>query len=309
MKLILAAALATACFLPPRPAAAADPAAASLAPFDHHLLVDQFGYRPGDPKVAVIRDPKVGYDRSDRFTPGARYEVRNADDGRTVFSGAPSAWEGGSVQASSGDRGWWFDFSPLSAPGTYFIFDTERAVRSATFRIEQQVYKDVLKAATRMYFYQRSGFAKRPPFAESCWTDDAAYTGSDQDSHAHDVNDRGNPAKIRDLSGGWFDAGDTDKYVTFAATAVHQLLSAYQENPGVFTDDFGIPESGNGIPDLLDEVKWETDWLKKMQYPDASAALKVGDIVYAGASPPSSDKSPRFYVPSCTSATIALAGM
>jgi hypothetical protein len=90
---------------------------------------------------------------------------------------------------------------------------------------------------------------------------------------------------------------------------VHQLLTAYQDNSSVFTDDFNIPESGNGIPDILDEVRWETDWLKRMQYPDGSAALKVGEIVDALAAPPSSDKNARFYVPSCTSATIAVAGM
>ena len=133
--------------------------------FDHHLLVDQFGYRPGDPKVAVIRAPQTGYDSADKFTPGQNYQVRRADDGRAVFSGAPSVWDRGNVEASSGDRGWWFDFSSVTAPGKYFVFDTQRQVRSAIFRIDQQVYTDILKAATRMYFYQRSGFAKRQPFA------------------------------------------------------------------------------------------------------------------------------------------------
>jgi hypothetical protein len=161
----------------------------------------------------------------------------------------------------------------------------------------------------RTYFYQRSGIAKQRPNADDCWVDDPAYIGPNQDNQAHDVTDRDNAGKIRNLSGGWFDAGDTNKYVTFATTPVHQLLSAYQATPGVFTDDFNIPESGNGISDLIDEVKWEIDWLKKMQYPDGSAALKVGEIVDARADPPSSDKTARFYVPSCSSATIAVAGM
>jgi hypothetical protein len=279
------------------------------AELDRHILVDQFGYRPADPKVAVIRSPQVGFDAPDTFTPGSRYEVRRAADGRVVFSAAPVAWEGGALEASSGDKGWWFDFSGVTAPGRYVIVDVERKIRSPAFNIDPQVYKDVLKAAVRTYFYQRSGFAKRPPYAEACWADEAAYEGRDQDGEAHDVTDMKNRSKVRDLSGGWFDAGDTNKYVTFALQPVHQLLDAYQDNPEAFTDDFKIPESGNGIPDLLDEVKWETDWLKKMQFPDGSAALKVGETVYAKASPPSSDANPRYYVPSCTSATIAVAGM
>jgi endoglucanase len=285
------------------------PGVSKTVAFDGHLVVDQFGYRPGDPKVAVIRDPQEGYDSSSRFSPGSTYQVRRTSDGSAVFTGTPTPWRDGAVQPSSGDRGWWFDFSALSTPGSYFIYDGGRNVRSAAFNIDQQVYKNVLRAAVRMFYYQRSGMAKRRPYADPCWTDAASYGGPDQDTQAHDISDPDNKKKLRDVSGGWFDAGDTNKYVTFAAQPVHQLLTAYQQSPGAFTDDFNIPESGNGIPDLLDEVRWETDWLKKMQFADGSAALKVGEIVYAAAAPPSSDHHTRYYIPGCSSSTIAVAGM
>lgn len=283
--------------------------AAAHIPLDHHILVDQFGYLPDEIKVAVIRDPQIGYDKTDRFTPGERYQLRSADNGDAVFTAAPVAWKAGAVDALSGDRGWWFDFSSVRAPGRYFVFDTSRNARSASFSIDPHVYRDLLRAAMRVYYYQRSGFAKKPPFADRCWSDDAAYLGKRQDAEARDVTDRDNDAKVKDLSGGWFDAGDTNKYVTFAAQPVHQLLTAYSANKSAFTDDFRIPESGNGIPDVIDEVRWETNWLKKMQYADGSFALKVGEVDYVSASPPSSDHSARYYVPSCTSATIAGAGM
>jgi endoglucanase len=273
-----------------------------------HILVDQFGYLPDSSKVAVIRDPRVGYDKSDKFVPGTSYQVRSARTGDVVFAGSPRPWKSGSTEDSSGDRGWWFDFSSVAAPGQYFVYDVAANVRSPMFLIDSQVYGKVLKAALRMYFYQRSGFPKLAPHAEACWTDAAAYMGKGQDREAHDVTDRDNPSKVRDLGGGWFDAGDTNKYTTQTVQPIHQLLTAYGLNKAAFTDDLNIPESGNGIPDVLDEVKWETDWLKKMQNPDGSFLLKVGDIVYVGASPPSSDSSPRYYVPSCTSATIAAAG-
>jgi len=274
-----------------------------------HILVDQFGYRPADPKVAVIRSPQVGFDEGDSFAPGSKYEVRRLDDGKVVFEGAPVAWGGGAVEASSGDKGWWFDFSKVTSPGRYLIVDVERKEGSAPFTIDPQVYRNALKAAMRVYFYQRSGFAKRVPYAAPCWTDEVSYAGPGQDGEARDVTDQGNRVKIRDMSGGWFDAGDTNKYVTFAMQPVHQLLNAFQDYPDAFTDDFNIPESGNGIPDLIDEVKWEVDWLKKMQSPDGGIALKLGEIASGKASPPSSDRSDRYYVPNCTSATIAGAGM
>jgi endoglucanase len=284
-------------------------AASRTVRLDRHILVDQFGYRPNDPKVAVIRDPRQGFDANDHFSPEDAYEVRRADDSSVAFTGQPVPWKGGEVEGSSGDRGWWLDFSKVNAPGTYFILDVVNKRRSPTFSIGQRVYGDVLKAAVRMYYYQRSGFAKSPPHAADCWQDAAAYAGPNQDTQARDVTDPNNRTKVKDLSGGWFDAGDTNKYVNNAIRPVHQLLTAYQENAPVFTDDFNIPESGNGIPDLLDEVRWETAWLKKMQYPDGSAALKVGSTVYVKATPPSTDTEARYYVPACSSSTIAVAGM
>lgn len=286
------------------PAGSAEPPAST-----RHILVDQFGYRPEDPKVAVIRSPQVGYDAGDPFQPGPRYEVRRVDDGKVVLDGTPVAWNGGAVEASSGDRGWWFDFSRLAVEGRYQVVDVERGEASAPFSIDADVYRKVLRAALRTFYYQRSGLAKRPPFAEACWSDGAAYAGPGQDTEAHDVTDRGNAAKVRELGGGWFDAGDTNKYVVNAAQPVHQLLNAYAENPEAFGDDLDIPESGNGIPDVIDEVKWELDWLKKMQFEDGSVSPKLGDIVFAKASPPSSDGNARYYIPGCTSATIAAAGM
>jgi endoglucanase len=306
------AALAGACGCSGDPRQAPPPARPSAIehiPIDHHILADQFGYLPDETKVAVIRDPQRGYDQNDHFTPGDRYQVRRVDNAEPVLTAAPTPWKAGAVDALSGDRGWWFDFSSITTPGNYFVYDVTRNARSATFRIDPHVYRNVLKAAMRMYYYQRSALAKTESFAGACWIDAAAYVGAQQDTEARDVTDRDNGVKVRDLSGGWFDAGDTDKYVTFAAQAVHQLLTAYSSNEPAFGDDYQIPESGNGIPDVIDEVRWETNWLKKMQYADGSFALKVGELEYVPASPPSSDHAARYYVPSCTSATIAGAGM
>src|SRR6185312_14996901 len=232
----------------------AAPGASAAIRLNAHLLVDQFGYRPADPKVAVIRNPRAGYDSADHFEPGTAYEVRSVADGAVVYSGHPEAWRHGELQASSGDSGWWFDFGTVRKPGSYFVFDVQRGVRSATFAVGEDVYKPILRAAVRMYFYQRSGFPKHLPHAQACWVDEPAYVGRGQDTEAHDITDRDNKAKVRNLAGGWFDAGDTNKYVTFAATAVHQLLTAYQNSPAAFGDDTNIPESGNGIPREIDEV-------------------------------------------------------
>ena len=271
------------------------------------IRLDQFGYRPDSKKVAVIADPVNGFDAAQSFTPGNVYEVRRVSDGQSVFSGAPVAWKNGVTHTQSGDRGWWFDFSSVATPGAYYLFDVSKNVSSHPFTIGTDIYKEVLKQAVRIYFYQRLNFAKQPPYTDIKWSDGAAYEGANQDKAARSRWAKNDPATARDLHGGWMDAGDVNKYTTFAEGAVIQLLEAYRRNPEVFTDDFNIPESGNGIPDLLDELLWELDWLKRMQ--DASGTngflLKLGVDNYNDVSPPSADTRPRYYLPECTSATLA----
>ncbi|MFT3701977.1 MAG: glycoside hydrolase family 9 protein [Agriterribacter sp.] len=279
------------------------------ATFSKHIKIDQFGYLPGSKKVAVIVDPQVGYNASESFSPGTganQYQVRNWTTDAVVFTGTLTVWNSGNTQAQSGDRGWWFDFSTVTMPGSYYIYDVTNNVGSYRFEISNDVYKEVLKQACRMYFYQRVNFAKQPPYTDAKWADAEAFSGANQDYAARSRWDKTNAATAKDLHGGWFDAGDFNKYTTFTLTPVCNLLETYRMHPSYFTDDYNIPESGNGIPDILDEVKWELDWLTRMQ--DATGTgglfLKLGADNYNGASPPSTDNNPRYYVPECTSATL-----
>src|SRR5690242_14213480 len=66
------------------------------------IVIDQFGYRPGDTKVAVIRSPEVGYDSAKKFQPGNKYELRRLSDDVVVFEAAPTMWNKGAVEDSSG---------------------------------------------------------------------------------------------------------------------------------------------------------------------------------------------------------------
>lgn len=276
------------------------------------ILVDQFGYRPGDTKVAVIHQANASPedDRSLYAYLNDVYQVVDLNhSNRVVYENQAHIWKGGEINHQSGDRASWFDFSEVNRPGLYAIRNPRTEETSFPFEISDAVYREVLVTATRMFFYQRSGFAKRPPFADRRWTDDAAFLGPGQDTEARYVYDKENADLERDMRGGWFDAGDTNKYVTFAADSLHHLLTAYSQNPDIWTDDFNIPESGNGIPDLLDELVFELDWLQRMQDEDGGAFIKLGTLDFNYARRPSLDKRPRFYGPKCSSSTIALAGM
>lgn len=266
-----------------------------LSPF---IVVDQFGYRPAAEKIAVLRTPVTGFDKGKSYSPGAKYAVFDARSGAKVFEAAPRAWNGGATDASSGDKAWWIDFSSVTVPSDYFVLDEAADVRSPVFRIGDDVYDDVLTQSTRMYYYQRDGAAKEARYAGPAWADGVAHP---QDTSCGLYSDG---SGVRDLHGGWFDAGDQNRYTTRAATDVIELLRAYVERPTAFGDATNIPESGNGVPDLLDEVKWELDWLARMQNADGSVLSIVG---HQGASPPSADKSPCKYGPASTAATLAAA--
>lgn len=274
-----------------------------------YIKVDQFGYRPQDHKVAVITDPGVGFNAQESFSPGTTYEVWDANSNQQVYSGQIQPWMDGKIHSQSGDRGWWFDFSQVKKPGSYYIIDSANQQRSVEFDVRDDVYKQVLINATRTFFYQRSGFPKQPPYADPRWTDGAAFLGPGQDTEARYVYDKDNPALARDMRGGWFDAGDTNKYVTFATPVIHQLLDAYSHHREIWTDDFNIPESGNNLPDIIDEIKYEIDWLKRMQDDDGGVFIKLGTIDHNYPERPSLDKRPRYYAPKCSSASISAAGM
>ena len=287
-------------------------AATQAIPTTPFLVIDQFGYRTGAEKIAVVRTPVTGFDATTTFAPSASLSVVDVHSGTTVWSGAPVAWNAGATDSDtnhgSGDKTWWLTFSALTTPGTYVVVDTGNNVRSYPFQISDTVYANIFKAAQKMYYYQRFGIAKTAQYAGADWADALDFPG---DTACQDFLTKSNP---QDLSGGWFDAGDYNKYTNWAAADVIQLLRAYAESPKAFTDDVNIPESGNGVPDILDEVMWELNWMKKMQDGAGSngsvlsIAGEVPPTTGVVTSPPSASNAKCFYGEVNTSATLSTAG-
>ena len=273
-------------------------------PVTPYIVVDQFGYLPDGEKVAVIRDPQTGFDAAASFTPGSSYALVNAASGARVYTAAPTVWNAGATDVSSGDKAWWFTFTSVTTAGDYYVLDVDRNVRSYPFTISDRIYRDVLKQAVRMLFYQRAGQNKDAAHAGAGWTDSASFVGALQDHNCRLYSDKNNAATERDVWGGWYDAGDPNKYTSWTAGYVESLLRAYAENPTIWTDDYNIPESGNGIPDVLDEAKWGLDYLARLQGSDGSVLSIVGE---PAASPLSTATGQSLYGPASTSATLTAA--
>jgi endoglucanase len=273
-------------------------------PVSKFIVVDQFGYIPSGVKRAVLRDPVVGYDADESFTPSSTYALVDAQTGRTVFEAAPTSFADGATDEASGDKASWFTFSQVTNEGEYFVMDLEQKVRSYAFTISPNVYREVLKQAMRMLYYQRAGQEKTATHAGEGWTDSASFLGPGQDKNCRLFSDTGNASTERDVSGGWYDAGDLNKYTIWTAGYVQTLLRAYLERPTVWSDDYNIPESNNGTPDILDEAIWGLEHLIRLQQTDGSLLSIVGE---PSASPPSAAAGACRYGPATTSATLATA--
>ncbi len=282
------------------------------------IKVDQLGYQSGMRKIAVIANPKQGFNvPASAYTPGSTFEVRKVVDDSVAYSGILTAWNNGATDAQSGDQVWHFDFSALQEAGSYYVYDPQNGLKSYAFEVAANPYQETLKAAVKTYFYQRAGMEKLATYAGAPWADAASHLGAEMDDDCRAINpanpEQSDPTTSLDLSGGWYDAGDFNKYVNFADGVLHELLFAYEENQGIWGDDWNLPESGNAVPDVLDEIRYELDWLLKMQQADGGVLHKVSSISwdFAEADPtdaPSKDRVPRRYAPVTASATISAAG-
>jgi endoglucanase len=143
----------------------------------------------------------------------------------------------------------------------------DRGDESYPFTIADDIYAAPLRLVARALYLQRSGIAIH----------DAASGVDLEAGHTEPAVLWDDPeGQALDVSGGWYDAGDFGRYVPTAAFAVNQLLYAFNANPQFFDDEsLDIPQSGNGLPDMLDEIRWELDWLLKMQREDGAVHHKV----------------------------------
>ena len=220
---------------------------------DTWIRINQAGYLPDDIKVAVAVSTAVrGYGAA---VP-APFEVRDAKSDKVVLNGSGSYVPDTKWGVSGA---WRLDFSRLTVPGSYYIRMDDGSgsgwTKSPVFRIGPDVYDGLADFLLTYLRQQRCG--------------DNPY--NNHVCHEHDGYIVYHPTRTGehiDVTGGWHDATDYLQYTTTSATTIYQMAFAYlfAEDKSVFGDKFGADgrPGANGIPDVLDEVKWGLDWLDKM---------------------------------------------
>ncbi len=226
-------------------------------PTPKRVRVNQVGYAPTDKKYVLTASEEE-----------VAFKVVNVETDETVYVGE----YGEAVNETAfNEKTKLGDFTALTTPGKYKIISAPSG-ESYEFEIGEDLYKDIYKDVVLMLYNQRCG-TELDPAISGDFAHDACHMGS-----ALVYDDPSAPAK--DVSGGWHDAGDYGRYVVPAAKTIQDLFLAY-EDYDITLDDIGIPESGNGTPDLLDEARYELEWMFKMQ-DEASGGVyhKVTALVF-----------------------------
>lgn len=224
------------------------------------VFIDQVGYLPKAKKYALVAGA------ADSFY------VMAAQSSEVLFRGPLSLWK--TNDASTGLTVYRGDFTPLETPGEYVI--RAGAFDSYPFTIADSVYFDLYQKSLKGFYFQRCGSDLLQVHA-GVYAHSKCHIG---DGFYHPSSDTSGFVLSR---GGWHDAGDYGKYVVNAGISVATLLMAYEYFPQQFhQDNLNIPESGNGVPDLLDEVRYELNWLLTMQHPAGGVQHKLTSEQFAG---------------------------
>lgn len=204
------------------------------------IRINQLGYLPHAVKVAVfLSDEEVEFEK---------FEIKEALTDELIFEGKAESSHAENWGMNTAYR---LNFSKLEREGGFYI--QLGNTKSPCFRINPDVYQGSADNLLKYMRQQRCGY--NPFLKDSC--------------HLHDGIIVDHPEKSGekiDVTGGWHDASDYLQYLTTSANATYQMMFAYQQNPQVFGDEYDAHghKGANGIPDILDEVKWGLDWLVKM---------------------------------------------
>ncbi|WP_323137588.1 glycoside hydrolase family 9 protein [Streptomyces sp. NBC_01789] len=272
------------------------------------VRVNQVGYLPKGPKTGTLVT-----DAADPLP----WKLKAAD-GATVASGTTVP---GGEDPTSRQNVHTFDFSDATATGDGFTVEADGQV-SEPFSIRADLY-DSLRSDSLAYFYQnRSGIAIDADLVGEQYARPAGHLGVAPNKGDTDVPCQAGVCDYRlDVRGGWYDAGDHGKYVVNGGIAVAELMDTYERTltaDGAESAELGdgalrVPEHGNDVPDILDEARWELDFLLRMQVPAGKPLAgmvhhKVHDANWTGIPMrPELDPEQRELHPPTTAATLNLA--
>ncbi len=255
------------------------------------IVLNQCGFYPYGPKIAVI----INSPASDSFY------IVSADKKDTVFKGelrppVQSSYSPAVTRIA--------DFSSFTQTGKYIVY-VKGLPSSAIFSVNDNVFEALTAAALKGFYYQRSAMPLEEKYAGQ-WKRPAGHPDTRVLIHPSAATVTRPAGTVISCPGGWYDAGDYNKYIVNSGITMGTLLSGYEDFPDYFAGlQTNIPESNNQLPDLLDEILYNLRWMLTMQDPDDGGVYhKCTNAAFDGQVMPGVTKLPRYVVQKSTAATL-----
>lgn len=253
------------------------------------VQVDQVGYVPEESKMAFVSEA------AEKFT------VKNGA-GETVLEGCvgtPIYW------AEAGDSIRLIDFSSLKAEGEYSI-EVDGRLKSAPFCIKSAPYRETLRKVCRAFYYNRASMAIDEEHGGR-WARASGHPDTKVKVHATAASASRPEGTELSMSGGWYDAGDYNKYIVNSSITVYTMLLASQMY-GPMDLDLNIPDHREGVADLTTETLYNLRWMLTMQDPeDGGVYHKLTTLNFEGFIMPADCKGERYVIQKSTGATLDFA--
>jgi endoglucanase len=261
---------------------------------NENIRLNQIGFYPLAPKNAIILKTKETV-----------FYVETINK-KKVFTGELKE---SSKPDFAGNKTSVADFTTFQQPGKYILFVADIG-NSWPFEIKNEVHADVAKAAIKAYYFMRASIPLNKKYAGK-WSRAEGHPDTAVLIHPSAASDKRAAGTIISSPRGWYDAGDYNKYVVNSGISTSTLLSLYEDFPAYMkTVKLNIPESGNNIPDILNEALWNLRWMLTMQDPnDGGVYHKLTNAAFDKFEMPDKDKSPRYVVQKGTAATLDFAAV
>lgn len=257
------------------------------------VRLNQLGYKPSAEKVAIV--PLEDGKQLKAFS------VIDAQNGNTVLAGVLGPrkkwpYSGETVQQA--------DFSKLITLGEYHL-KVDGLADSYPFSIKPSVFDEVHKASIKAYYFNRASAAIEAKYGGQ-YARAAGHPDTSVKVHASAASEQRPIGTELASPKGWYDAGDYGKYIVNSGISTYTLLTAYQHHNQLYRNvKLSIPESNNDVPDLIDEIRWNLDWMETMQDLDGGVYHKLTTLRFSSDdSTPASGKKQRFVIGKSVTAAL-----
>jgi endoglucanase len=259
-----------------------------------NIRLNQIGFYPGGPKTGIVLNRKSN-----------TFYIQTLDK-KNVFTGKLKK----SVNAGfNGDFTGIADFTIYHTPGKYQLYVVGSGY-SYPFEIRRSVHHNVAAAGIKAYYFMRASIPLKEKYAGK-WSRAEGHPDTSVLIHPSAASDKRPAGTFISSPGGWYDAGDYNKYIVNSGISTSTLLSLYEDFPVYMkTVKLNIPESGNKIPDVLNEVLWNLRWMLTMQDPnDGGVYNKLTNAAFDKMEMPDKSTEPRYVVQKGTAATLDFAAV